>query len=164
MSKFVRSRSIDTVFVLIVFSIFAVSVLMVLMLGASIYQNINDISREDELEQTALSYIWTKTKNFDKAGSISIGDFNGKPALFFNESLGGTDFRTAVYHYDGWLYELFSDAALEFSPADGERVVMVDDLSFESAENGLFRVSSGDIILLLYPRSGLDLKKGVDLS
>jgi len=153
MNKTIRGRSIDTVFVLIVFSIFAISVLLVLMFGASIYRNINELSRVNESEHTALSYIWTKTKNFDNADSISVGEFSGIPALLIDQRFGDYDFRTAIYYYDGWLYELFSEAGLEFSPADGTRIVMVNDLSFEAFDNGLFRATTGDRSLLLSPRS-----------
>jgi len=163
MNRVMRGRSIDTIFVLIVFSIFAISVLMVLMFGASIYRNVNELSRMNESEQTALAYIWTKTKNSDNAESISIGDFNGIPSLFITQNFGGIDFRTAIYHYDGWLFELFSEAELEFSPADGSRIVMVDDLSFETVDSGLFRATAGDRSLLFSPRSGLNLYKGAGL-
>jgi len=162
MNKVIRGRSIDTIFVLIVFSIFAFSVLMVLMLGASIYRNINDIAREGQNEHTALSYVWTKTKNFDDAGSIHVGDFNGVPALFIDESIGDVAYRTAVYHYDGWLMELFSEADLEFSPTDGVRVVTIDDMSFDAADNGLIKVTAGGKVLFLSPRGGFinDTTKG----
>ena len=156
MSKMSRGRSIDTIFVLIVFSIFAISILMVLMLGASIYRNINDISNDGQSEHTALSYIWTKTKNFDEAGSVHVGDFQGVSALFIDELLGDTYYRTAIYHYDGWLCELFSEAALEFSPRDGVRVIQVNEMRFESVDNGLIRATTGVKSLLLSPRSGLD--------
>jgi len=157
MKKLSRGRSIDTIFVLIVFSIFAISVLMVLMLGASIYRNINDISNDSQYEQTALSYIWTKTKNFDDARNIYVGDFHGVPALLIDENISGIHFRTAIYYYDGWLCELFSEVALEFTPADGVRVIRVDDLNFEAFDNGLIRVSVGVKSLFLSPRSGLDI-------
>jgi len=159
MNKVTRGRSVDTVFVLIVFSIFAFSVLMVLMLGASVYRNINDISREGQYEHTALSYIWTKAKNFDEAGSIQVSDFNGVPALFINETLGGTDFRTAIYHHDGWLFELFSEAALEFSLDDGIRIIRVDELDFREIESGLIEVISGERRLFLSPRAGVSNNK-----
>jgi len=156
MSKMSRGRSIDTIFVLIVFSIFALSVLMVLMLGASIYRNINEISHDGQSEHTALSYIWTKTKNFDEAESISVGDFQGVPALFIDEKIGDYYFRTAIYHYDGWLCELFSEVELDFSPQAGERVIRVDEMRFDTVENGLIRATTGAKSLLLSPRSGLD--------
>jgi len=156
MSKLSRGRSIDTIFVLIVFSIFAISILMVLMLGASIYRNINDISHDGQSEHTALSYIWTKTKNYDDAESIHVGDFNGVSALFIDEKLGDTYYRTSIYHYDGWLCELFSETTLVFSPQDGVRVIRVDGMRFEAVENGLIRATTGVKSLLLSPRSGLD--------
>ena len=159
MSKLSRGRSIDTIFVLIVFSVFALSVLMVLMLGASVYRNINDMSNEGQSEHTALSYIWTKTKNFDNAGSIHVGDFQGVPALFIDEKLGDAYYRTAIYHFDGWLCELFSEAALEFSPGDGVRVIRVDEMHFEPVSNGLIRATTGTRSLLLSPRSGFGLER-----
>ena len=155
MNKRVRGRSADTVFVLIVFSIFAFSVLLVLMLGAGVYRNVNDISREGQQEYTALSYIWTKTKNFDKDGSIYVSDFHGVPAIFIDETIGDTEFRTAIYYYDGWLYELFSDVSLEFYPENGMRIIGTEKMSIREVENGLIEVVSGDRTLLLTPRSGL---------
>ena len=157
MNRAIRGRSIDTIFVLIVFSIFAFSVLMVLMLGANIYRNINDLSRYEQYEHTALSYVWTKTKNFDNTDSISVGDFNGVSALFINETIGGTEFRTVIYHHDGWLFELFSEAALDFSIDDGIRIIRTEELFFEEAGNGLIRVTTGRMQLLLSPRGGLNV-------
>jgi len=148
-------RSIDTVFVLIVFSVFAISVLMVLMLGASIYRNINDITIENQNEHTALAYIWTKTKNFDQVDGISVGDFNGISALFIDENIDGTHFRTIIYNHNGWLLELFSDASLEFSLNDGVPVVPADGLHFEAIEHGLIQVTISDMSLYLSPRSVL---------
>jgi len=157
MKRLMHGRSIDTVFVLVVFSIFAISVLMVLMLGASIYRNINEISTERQSEHTALAYIWTKTRNFDQAGSISAGEFNGVSALIIDEMINDAHYRTMIYNHDGWLLELFSDANLEFSLNDGIRVVTVDNLSFEAIDYGLIQVTVGDMSLYLSPRSEFEI-------
>ena len=157
MNRALRGRSIDTVFVLIVFSIFAFSVLMVLMLGANIYRNINDISRFEQNEHTALSYVWTKTKNFDEAESIGIGDYHGVTALFIDEIIGGAEYRTVIYHYNGWIYELFSEASLDFTIDDGIQIMMIDDLLFEEVNNGLIKVTTGKMSLLISPRGMLDV-------
>jgi len=159
MKKVTRRRNIDTIFVLIVFSIFAFSVLMVLMLGASIYSNIHDISREGEDERLVLSYISTKVRNYDDAGNILVDDFNGVPALRIIERLSGKDYHTVIYNYNGWLYELFSEAALDFSLEDGMPVTRIDDLRFEETDFGLIKVSAGDLSVLLSPRSGFDTPK-----
>jgi len=157
MRKVTRGRNIDTLFVLIVFGIFAFSVLMVLMLGASIYRNINDISRGGQDERLVLSYVRTKIRNFDEAGGVYVDQFNGVPALVINERLGETDFNTFIYNHNGWLYELFSEASLEFSPGDGVRIAQINNVQFEEDAGGLIKVSAGNFSILLFPRSNYDI-------
>jgi len=153
MIKIKRGRSIDTIFVLIVFSIFAFSVLMVLMLGASIYRNIHDISRTGEDERTVLSYVRTKTRVSDSYGSISVGEFGDGSALFIYEMIGERQFRTVIFNRDGWLLELFADASLDLPPVGGMRVTPIDYIRFEEAPHGLIRVSTENLSLLLSPRA-----------
>ena len=159
--KTTGKNKIDTVFVLIIFSVFALSVLMVLMLGARVYKKATDITSEAQSDRTLLSYMWTKVKNGDKSGSVSAGEFYGIPALCFDEVISGTQYRTVIYQYDGWVYELFSEYSLftetdpeqQFKPVDGVRVMRIDDLSVEEAAYGLIKVTSGGRSLLLSPRS-----------
>jgi len=151
---------VDTVFVLIIFSVFALSVLLVLTLGARIYKNMTNISGENQTERALLSYIWTKVKNGDKSESIHVGEFCGLTSLFFDEEFSGTPYRTAIYQYDGWLYELFcetellSDQVSGFLPEDGVQVMEIDELLFENLEYGMIKVSTGGLSLLLSPRCG----------
>jgi len=158
--KTAGKSKVDTVFVLIIFSVFALSVLMVLMLGARVYKNMTDITSENQKERTLLSYIWTKAKNGDKSDSIHVGEFRGLTALFFDEEFGGTPYRTVIYQYDGWLYELFAETELMTDPAaglqpeDGVQVMEIDELRFENFDYGMIKVSTGYISLLLSPRSG----------
>ena len=147
-----RGQRIDTVFVLIIFCVFAVSVLMVLMFGASIYQNMTEISREEHDERTVLSYVRTKVRNDDEAGRIQVGEFHGLPALCFDEDIGGISYRTIIYHYNGWVHELFSEAELDFQPQAGVPIMELSDLRFEELEYGLIKVSSGTKSLLIFPR------------
>ena len=166
MNKTKGSRRIDTVFVLVIFSIFALSLLMVLMLGASIYKNMTDITGENRDEHTILSYIWTKVKSNDKNGSVRIGEYFGLETLCFDEEYEETNYTTAIYLYDGWVYELYTetqllgetDPLLAFAPEDGVKVMGVDGLGFKELEYGLIEVSSGSISILIYPRSGANPK------
>ena len=148
------NNRIETVFVLIIFLVFALSVLMVLMLGAGVYRNVTETSRAGSDERTALSYIWTRIKNGDEAGSVYIGEFDGQPALCFDEEFYGTNYRTVIYHYDGWICELFSETAFGFFLEDGLKIIEVGDLTFEQADYGLIRISSGSENVLISPRSG----------
>ena len=154
MIKATRGQKIDTVFVLIIFCVFAVSVLLVLALGANIYKNMTDVTREEYDERTALSYVWTRVKNSDESGSVSAGDFKGVSALFIDEEYGQTKYRTAIYTFNGRLNVLFSEEGLEFEPEDGVPVMEVEDMAFSALEDGIIKVSAGGRSLLLFPRSG----------
>ncbi|MCL2201816.1 MAG: DUF4860 domain-containing protein [Oscillospiraceae bacterium] len=149
----VGKHRIDTIFVLIIFCIFAVSVLMVLMLGASIYQNMTEISRENQEERTVLSYIRTKIRNNDENWRIYIGEFAGLPALVYDEEFDGRQFRTVIYHYNGWLYELFTEVGLELFPTDGKQIMELGGISFEECGYGMIRVTSGPKSLMIYQRT-----------
>jgi len=155
MIKSGRGKRIDTVFVLIIFCVFAVSVLMVLMLGAGIYRNMTDISNDGRDERTALSYIWSKIKSNDNAGQIYIGDFQGLPALCIDEEIDGVTYQTAIYHYNGWIYELFYEKDIDFSPDGGQQILKIDDLKFETLDRGLIKISSGASSVLISPRCGM---------
>jgi hypothetical protein len=158
--KTTGESKVDTVFVLVIFSVFALSVLLVLTLGARVYKNMTDITSENQKERTLLSYIWTKVKNGDKSESISVGEFSGLTALCFDEEFSGTPYRTAIYQYNGWLYELFcetellADKTAGFLPEDGVQVMEIGELKFENVEHGMIKVTAGGLSLLLYPRSG----------
>jgi len=151
-----KGHRLDTVFVLIIFCIFAVSVLMVLMLGAGIYQNMTELSREQQNERTVLSYIRTKVRSNDENGRIYIGEFNGLPALLYDEEFDGRVFRTAIYHYDGYIYELYSEVGIDFAPNEGTQIMPLDSISFETLESGVIRVSAGTKSILLHIRTSSD--------
>jgi len=158
----------DTIFVLIIFCVFAVSVLMVLMFGARTYENVTEMTREGYPDRSVLSYIWTKVKNSDESGHIYVGDFHGLPTLFIEEVISDTRYLTTIYHFDGWVYELFCEAELiydsenGFVPEDGVQIVRLDDLTFDELEYGLIRVSSDARNLLIFPRGYVpDMYHGV---
>ena len=154
MMKKASGHKMDTVFVLIIFCVFALSVLFVLMLGVSIYQNVTGLTQDGNDEQVALSYIWSKVKNEDKSGSLSVGQFHGCPALFFDEEFNEVEYRTIIYHYDGWIRELTSEKDLDFEPLDGAQVMKLEKLSFAEQEYGMIKIAAGGLSLLVSPRSG----------
>jgi len=153
MTRQTRNNKIDTAFVLMVFCVFAISVFMVLVLSASTYSNMNDLSAEGQNERIALSYIRTKIRNADTAGAISIEDFYGIPSLAISESLGGRQFVTRIYFYNGWLYEIFHERGIYFQPEDGIRLLELAALSFELIEYGMIQVTTNHGSTIVMPRS-----------
>ena len=149
-----RAKSrVDTVFVLLVFCVFAVSVFLVLILGGSTYRNMIDIAQEGQNERIVLSYIRTKTRHIDDNGGIMVGYFGGVPSLMLMEDLGGIAFVTRIYWYNGWVYELFHEYGIDFAPDEGVPLLRADSLSFTTLEGGMIRVTTGGHSLLLSPRT-----------
>jgi hypothetical protein len=160
MVKPAQSKKADVVFSLLIFSTFAIAVLITLMLGASFYQRVNDMTRDGYDERTSLSYMWAKIKNSDNMDMISVGDFNGIPALLLYEIYGETTYVTRIYSYDGWVYELFSDVDLEMAPENGTPIIKTGAMFFEQLESGLIRVSAGSGSVLVQPRSNTGYVRG----
>jgi hypothetical protein len=126
--------------------------LMVLMLGASIYKNMTEISRDGYDERTAMSYFWTKIKNSDEAGMIYLHDYEGSPALCFAEVYGDTTYVTMIYKYGDSIYEMFTEVGYELEPEVGTPVLGVSDLEFSQLEGGLIRISAGGKSVMVSPR------------
>jgi len=148
-----QHNKVDTAFVLLIFCVFAVSVLVVLMLSGSIYRNMVDISRNGHDERTALSYIRTKIRNLDSESFIAIDYFNGQSALSIQEFFGDITFETLIYHYDGYVRELFHEKGFEFYPEHGTPIVSTNMLHFEAIDGGLIRASTDIGSLIILPRS-----------
>ncbi|MCL2373135.1 MAG: DUF4860 domain-containing protein [Defluviitaleaceae bacterium] len=149
-----RNR-VDTVFVLLVFCVFAISVFMVIMHAGSTYSDIIEVSTEGSDERIALSYVRTKIRANDRADEVSVGYFDGINALRFEENFGGQSFVTLIYLYDGWVHELFHFGFMEFNPSDGMPMVRAESLYFSYVAEGLIRVATDYGSILIHPRSSV---------
>ena len=139
--------------VLIIFCVFIIAVFTTLILGVRTYQDIVEASRQGYDERVGLSYIWTKVKAGDEAGRVYTGEIHGLPAVFIDEEYDGTIHHTAIYHYDGWIYELFFETGYDYLPRDGIPIIKIKSLLPESLENGLIKISAGEESIIISPRS-----------
>ena len=153
----------DTVFVLVLLCVFAVSVLLVLLTGTGAYQNIAGKMETQYNERTCLSYLDAKVRHYDNAGMVSAELFDGCEALALHEDVEGVRYKTLIYCYDGYVRELFFEDGLLFQPGDGQTIVPARELSVEaSAENLIQLECVGETgnreTMTIYLRSG----KGAD--
>jgi hypothetical protein len=150
--KTVYDNKTGTAAALMIFCVFTMTALTALMLGAGAYKNVTGISGEGYDDRVCMSYIWTKVKNRDEAGSVYVSGFHGLPALRLDEEYDSVTYHTIIYPYKGWVYELFFEEGLEFSPEDGAPVIKNESLSFEQLENGLIKASVGSESVFILPR------------
>lgn len=143
MSKTNSSNRIGSVFSLLIFCAFAAAVLMVLMLGARVYRDVAARNEAAWDQRMALSYIEAKIRHNDSLDDIKIGPYVGYEehqdidTLYLEQHYeNGLTYHTMIYLFDGWIYEMFCDTALEFNPGDGTRILKAQELSFAFLDNG----------------------------
>ena len=72
---------VDVLFVLALFCVFAVSALILLLIGANVYQKtVNDMDANYN-GRTAVSYITEKIRQNDSDSAVSVGTLMGKPSI-----------------------------------------------------------------------------------
>ncbi|NLL63704.1 MAG: DUF4860 domain-containing protein [Ruminococcaceae bacterium] len=131
--------TVDTIFVLVLFVIFAITVLFVLVSGAGVYKDTQAVMQERFEERTCISYINSKVNHYDATGKVYITEFAGVSALALEETVSNIDFVTYIYCYDGHVKELLFEKGLEFNPSAGQDIIDAKSLSFE-LEGNLIRV------------------------
>ena len=153
-----RAHTIDSVFVLLLFTVFALSVFAVLVFGTRSYISVNNSANDGYDLRTCLSYIETKVRQSDADGAISVGEMGGSSALLIDRDIDGSTYETALYARGGELRELFSEKSLGLGADDGTALLSVASLDF-TLEGSLLRVDCTDAdgasrSMLVYISSG----------
>lgn len=129
-------QHITSLAALVLLAVFAVSILLVLLEGASIYRRITDRGQDAWKARTAAGYITTRFRQENRRGALAVEELDGIPAL----TLGlGEEYLTRLYCYDGALWELYCPAELTMSPADGERLLELQAMELELSD-GILQV------------------------
>lgn len=115
---------------LVSFGMFAVCILLVLLTGAGVYQNLVDRGETCYDQRTALQYVATRIRQADTSGGIALEDFGGQEALVLREEIRGRQYLTRVYCYGGFVRELFTAEGGNFSPDAGEKILAAEELTF----------------------------------
>ncbi len=138
-NKRLRQHTIDFIFPIALFFVFAASSLVVLILSANIYRNITDNSQSVFTTRTCLSYITEKIRQNDENGSDSIylGEFDGCQALIMEHTYGEALYHTYIYEDQGILRELFLQDGTEASSSVGTEIMKVSSFQMEETAPGL---------------------------
>lgn len=151
MKKQIKKSNISSLAPLLLFVIFTTCILSVLLTGADVYQNFSKRDQSSFERRTTVQYLTTRIRQSDTEGMVFAGSFDEDPAdtgeassqagdtLFLREELGGRTFYTRIYCHDGYMYELFSESGLGFSPSTGQKILEVNSLHF-TVQDGLIYI------------------------
>ncbi|OUN94551.1 DUF4860 domain-containing protein [Blautia sp. An46] len=167
MNRYFRKRhSIDLIFTISLFCVFALSSLGVTAAGAVLYQRTVREERSDYNLYTALSYIEQKLKSCDQEGGVSLEEGETGNLLCIHQSIGGISYRTYIYAYEGSLMELFIRTDQEPDFSGGTPLLEIQDMEVSVTGQGLLSLtvterSGNSQSLLWHPET---IETGGDLS
>ena len=153
-----KKNNLAGVFVLLVFTVFMVSVLLILLSGADTVQKLTNRDQQTYSQRTAVQYLATRVRQADRRGTVRTDEAEGTSVLILTEEIEGAEYCTMVYCYDGYLRELFAAQGEPFAAEDGEQVLRAEALTL-SLENQVITAeitdSDGQVrAMTLYLRSG----------
>lgn len=113
----------ESIFVLMLYALFAILAFTMVAVGAGVYSDIRDTSNQNYDIRTSLSFAATQVRQMDVAESVSVQTLEGKNALVMEDTIDGVQYETWLYHYEGALYQLFMEKGIQFTPLSGEKVM-----------------------------------------
>lgn len=154
-----RNHTIDVLFVLILFAVFALSVVSLTGTGAQIYSNLVDSMETNYEARTASAYLINKIHAADSEGNVRIGTFGDGSCVLLLEEIDNITYCTYLYHYDGQLMELFTRLDDTIDPKYGTAIMEADIFTITALTDSLteFQISDGKggtETLYVHTRSG----------
>lgn len=132
-----QKHNIENAFVLILFAVFAVTIMAVLALGANSYQALVKRDTESYNKRIITSYVTAKIQNHDENGNVAVGGFakvskeDGIDTLHLFQEIDGQKYDVRIYYYDGYIRELFTLANLDITPEAGNKITEAGGLSLQ---------------------------------
>ena len=94
-----NAHMIDLLFTLALFCVFAASALMVVLIGARVYQNTIERMNANFDGRASIAYVSNKIRQNDYPDAIHIIELEeGVPALALDQDFDGITYQTIIYH------------------------------------------------------------------
>lgn len=137
----VEEHSVDVLFILALFCVFAGSAVLVMTFGANVYQRTVSQMEDNYNARVSLSYLANQVRQHDERGSIALQTLDDAPALVLSDG-PGSDYATFIYYYDGALRELYCAADDPLAAADGLPIVALESFEMTLDDQGRLTISA----------------------
>lgn len=140
-----RGHAISGAFVFLLLGVFAVFSTLMVLLGAQFYRATVEQTAAHNERRVLDNYLMNIARGNDAADAVRVKRIGEIEVLAFGMEADGQRYETMVYCHDGYLRELFADAADPFEPDYGEKICPAQGFT-PTLEDGLLtmRVVSGD--------------------
>ena len=139
--NFRRERHIvDLLFVIALLFLFAFSAIMLIALGADVYQKNVNTMQNNYAERTAGAYLVQKVRQADVAGGIRTDTLDGQPAIVLTNKVGDREYATWLYIYDHMLCEQLLRAEMTPMAQAGQKILPLEDMNVTQSASDLMHV------------------------
>ena len=132
-----QKHSIEVVFTMVAFLMYAMALLMFVSLGATVYRSVTQKMELHQTQRTAENYLREKVRQNDRIGDVNIGEIEDVPALQILQNVGGKKYVTYIYAEGGSLKELLVSAEKEAKTSDGTTLLNMEAVSFAEKQGCL---------------------------
>lgn len=129
------SFSAGGLLVFLVYGLFALFSLLLVVIGAGVYQGVVETGRNNTQARASLFYLANQVRMC--SGEARLLEENGQPALVLQNA--GSASETLIWYEDGVLWEYYGPAGGSLADAEGmgERIAEPEDFSLETIDGVL---------------------------
>ena len=136
-----RANKMDSIFVVALFTVFAITAFLLILIGAKQYQHTANAMDLNYESRTISSYLTEKIRQNDTAGAISLCQLEGTPALAIQTIENDVTYITYIYHHNEALREIMVTSDSVFSLESGQQIIQTAGFYPEYLENNLIKIS-----------------------
>ncbi len=151
-------KKIDTLFIMILFGMFAVTAFILVLIGIKQYKVTADSMNYNYEVRTASSYLREKIRQNDIGAGIHVENIDGTDVLALSSNINGQIYKTYIYYYDKSLRELFVSEDSVYSLESGQEIINIAGFSAAETPQGyidavIYDTSGGSTDILLSTKS-----------
>lgn len=136
-----RSTKIDGVFVIALFTMFAVTAFLLILIGTKQYQHTADTMDTNYECRTISSYLTEKVRQNDSQGKVYISQIEDTPALAFETMENDVTYITYIYYYENALREIVVNGSSIFSLDSGQEIIETSGFAAELVNDDLIKIT-----------------------
>lgn len=126
-----KAHSIDMLFMLVLFSVFAVMSVLLILIGSNVYGNIVDSQEVNGSNRNVLSYVTNKVRASQVQGGVYIEEKDGVPVLVIENSENDYQYETLIFCRNGKLKEATISMGDDYNLDFGDILAEVSDFTFQ---------------------------------
>ena len=132
-----KKHTVDILFLVCLFCVFALSSLLVLVFGANSHQKNVEAAQKNYNQRTSLLYLAEKVRQNDVRGAVRLGKVGESDALVMETQIEGSAYETWIFLNEGELREVMVRGGSAVNPTDGQPIMALSDLDLELTDGFL---------------------------